>query len=237
MTVTVYSANSRGTADYGWLKTKYSFSFANYHDRNRMGFGALRVLNDDILDANHGFDTHPHANMEIITIVTKGVLSHADSMGHEQTLEPSEVQVMSAGSGLLHSEYNNSTHAVHLFQIWIHPKEKNISPKYGQKKFTLDVASNTLTVVASGDMKDTGLYIHQDAKVLYGVLKEGSKYIQKIPSGSGAFLFCVNGTLLFDMHTLKTRDAAEIRDADSITLTAKEKSTVLLILVPLYSSY
>ena len=134
----IYKAETRGFADHGWLKANHYFSFANYYNPSRMHFGTMRVLNDDIIAPNKGFGTHPHDNMEIVTIPFKGVITHKDNQGHEEEIGKNEIQVMSAGSGILHSEYNNSlTEEINLFQCWIFPREKNVSPRYDQKKFDI----------------------------------------------------------------------------------------------------
>ncbi len=161
-TINFHPANTRGFADHGWLKANHSFSFAGYHDPSRIHFGALRVLNDDIIAGGMGFGKHPHDNMEIITVVLDGALEHKDSMGHTQALYPNEVQVMSAGTGVQHSEYNHSREQnVNVLQLWIFPDKKNVAPRYGQTVFDPAERVNKLqTLVSPIDKTDDGLKIH-----------------------------------------------------------------------------
>ncbi len=184
MKTKIYKASERGTADYGWLKANYSFSFSNYYNPEKVNFGALRVLNDDIIDAGMGFGTHPHDNMEIITIPLQGSLKHRDSMSNKWIpIQTGEVQIMSAGTGVQHSEMNNSpTEFINLFQIWIIPNKQQVQPRYDQKKFEVSARKNKLQVLVSSiDEADNGsLKIHQDAQISRIDLSENSKFNYKL---------------------------------------------------------
>ncbi len=234
MKTLIHLANERGGGDYDWLNTRYSFSFSNYINPKRTGFGKLLVLNDDIVAPSSGFEMHPHSNMEIITIVTEGVLEHKDSEGNRGVVKPGEVQVMSAGSGVYHSEFNQSKEDfVKLFQIWINTKEKGIKPRYDNKKYSKSMLENKLLVVASGENSKKSLYIHQDAFVMLGNFAKGKSFTRKISKGNGLFAFVIEGKLSFGEHLINHRDSIEINDATKAKFTAKEKSKILLIEVPM----
>ena len=163
--MTIHKANTRGYADHGWLKTNHTFSFASYYHENRMNFGMLRVLNDDIVEGGMGFGKHPHNNMEIVSIPLSGALEHKDSMGHIEVIKEGEVQIMSSGTGVLHSEYNHSkTDEVNFLQIWVLPKERNIKPRYEQKNINnADAKNKFLTIVSPDEKDDNAVWINQDA--------------------------------------------------------------------------
>lgn len=220
----IIKSDSRGKTKIDWLNSRHSFSFGEYYSPSRMGFGKLRVLNDDIIAANSGFDTHPHANMEIVTIMLAGELTHTDSMGHTEKLLPNEVQVMSAGSGIMHSEYNYSSKPVHLLQIWIMTKEKNISPRYDQRKFT--VKKNSIQEIVSGQKGKT-LYIHQDASLSIARYDSGTEFSYKVASGRGVYLFVISGEIVIDGETLTDKDAAELTSSFTVAVT-KECEVVLI---------
>ena len=187
----VHKAEERGSMDIGWLKAKYSFSFARYYDPNKQGFGYLRVLNDDIIAAGGGFDTHPHDNMEIITIPFRGALAHKDSSGGEGVITSGEVQIMSAGTGVYHSEKNaSSTNDVNLFQLWIHPKEVDIKPRYDQRKFDLEKNINNLTKIVSPTDKDT-LWINQDAELFLGEFNTDTNITYKTLDGKYSYVYII----------------------------------------------
>ena len=230
-------ADDRGQAEHGWLHTRFSFSFADWYDPSRMGFGVLRVINDDVIDPDSGFDLHPHNNMEIITIVMEGVITHGDSMGNTAEVVAGDVQVMSAGTGVVHSEHNNSlTETLKLFQIWILPNKRNVIPRYDQKSFGTDCQINTLQLLVSPDGRDNSLMIHQDAFVLRGQLSatKTQTYTLKNSSQNGVYLFVIEGTIAIDTHTLNTRDAIAIEDAAAeISFVAHSDATYLLFEVPL----
>jgi redox-sensitive bicupin YhaK (pirin superfamily) len=229
----IHRAKDRGIQDHGWLKAAHSFSFANYHDPGKMHFGLLRVLNDDIVAPGLGFGTHGHDNMEIVTIPLEGILAHKDSLGSEGSIKPGEVQIMSAGTGIRHSEYNgSSTEEVNLLQIWVLPKERNIEPRYDQRSFE-DVAEGFKTLV-SPDKSDDAMWINQDAFFTLGNFTAGkvASYTVKFP-GNGAYVFMIEGSAAIDDFVLNKRDAAGIYDTDKFDVTFKEDTKVLIIEVPM----
>jgi len=236
----IHLANSRGRAEYGWLHSRHSFSFAQYYDPERMGFGKLRVINDDIVAPGAGFGTHGHDNMEIISIPLSGSLRHKDSMGNTHVIEKGEVQVMSAGTGLTHSEYNNSDReAVNFLQIWILPRQLDIEPRYGQKAFAAQSRRNSLqTVVAADDSADKheqAVKINQDAYLLLGNFEAGHKQPYRFENAmNGVYLFVIDGEIDVAGEKLKKRDAMGIFGTDTITITANNDSEVLLIEVPMH---
>lgn len=222
-------SKSRGGGNYGWLKTRYSFNFADYYNPKRTGFGALLVLNDDHIEPNNGFEMHSHENMEIITIVLQGTLVHKDSTGKEARLTPGEVQVMSAGTGITHSEFNQSgTEPVKLLQIWITPKETGIEPRYDQKRII--EADNDLTLIASGSEK--GLYIHQDSRLSIANLDQGKIITYKLPRNNGLFVFVIGGHARVGDDILDERDSICISGEDDIIIEALDRSRILFIEVP-----
>ena len=231
-----HKAESRGRSTYDWLDSKHNFSFAGYSDRERVHFGALRVLNDDIVQPGTGFGRHPHDNMEIISIPIRGKLNHKDSMNHEQTLGEHEVQVMSAGTGLFHSEYNGSdSEEVNFLQLWIYPDTQNVKPVYNQKRFNPDEARNQWQLLVSGvgDSDPNSLKIHQQAKISRTLLDAG-KEIKYQPGRTsyGTFLFNVYGKFLYNDISLNPRDAIGIIGNDVFTLKADEKAYLISIEVP-----
>lgn len=235
MKTIIHREDSRGGANHGWLTTRHSFSFANWHNPERMGFGALRVLNDDQVAAGAGFGEHPHRDMEIITIVTKGAIAHADSIGNSFTVEAGDVQVMSAGTGVRHSEINASkTEGLEFFQIWIEPNELNTAPRYDQKTFGLSgTTPGFTTLVAPSDLEEE-LRIQQDAYVTYGVVEGGAEtaYALKNPA-HGIYVFVISGQITVGDTSLNARDAIGIRDAEEVLFSGQTHSTILIIEVPL----
>jgi redox-sensitive bicupin YhaK (pirin superfamily) len=231
----IHRAQDRGRGEYGWLHTRYSFSFAEWYEPSRMGFGKLRVLNDDIVEANNGFGNHPHDNMEIITIVTEGEVSHKDSMGNTYTVPAGDVQVMSAGTGVVHSEYNNSPDKrLALFQIWIEPKERNIKPRYAQKSFGLGSTRNTLELLAGPTETAGALFINQDAYVLSGHFDAGKTFEYELHSSkNGAYIFVADGLVSVAGEDLGTRDAIGISEELRLSVSCKEASRVFIFEVPL----
>lgn len=230
MNTVYFPANERGSADYGWLKARYSFSFSSWYNPSRVHFGVLRVLNDDIVAGGGGFPEHPHDNMEIITIPLEGALSHKDSTGGSGTISAGDVQVMSAGSGIKHSEFNASqTEQVNLLQIWMFPKEKNIVPRYDQKTFSKEDRINKWqTIVGPG-----ALYIHQDAIFARTALAAGKELAYDAQfAGNGFYLFLIEGSITVNGQTLNRRDAMGISGTPGITIKAEEDAEVLLIEVP-----
>tara|TARA_R110002049_G_scaffold1498_1_gene11583 strand:+ start:7508 stop:8230 length:723 start_codon:yes stop_codon:yes gene_type:complete len=238
MKTIIHKADSRGFANHGWLQANHSFSFANYFDKDKVQFGALRVLNDDMIAPKMGFGTHPHDNMEIITIPLKGVLKHRDSMHNEwQSIESGEVQVMSAGTGLQHSEINGSEDEhLSLFQIWIIPNQRNVEPRYGQKTFDAKDRKNTLqTLVTSIDENHEGsLKIHQDAVISRIDLSEGKSFKYTLKSENhGVYAMTVFGETVINDTVLETRDAIGISETHDFKINAKTDSGILFIEVPL----
>jgi redox-sensitive bicupin YhaK (pirin superfamily) len=231
-----HKAASRGHADHGWLKSDHSFSFANYHNPERMNFGVLRVLNDDIVLPKMGFGTHPHKNMEIISIPLQGALSHKDSMNNIRSIEVGEVQVMSAGTGLSHSEFNDSTtDKVNFLQLWIVPEEQDVVPNYEQKLFDSKGRENKFqTVVSSQDKLVYGsLGIHQQAFIHIGEFSKESIISHKIAAGKGVYVFVIEGDIEVNGEQLYRRDALGVWDTDSIKIVATANSKILLIDVPM----
>jgi hypothetical protein len=237
MTTQLYPSSSRGTADYGWLKANFSFSFGNYHNPNRMQFGMLRVLNDDMIDGGTGFGTHGHANMEIITIPLEGALKHRDSMGNDGIIRFGEVQVMSAGSGIEHSEMNASeTDKTKMLQLWVFPDRENVSPRYDQKSFDIDNQINTfVNIVSPNDMNDgNALWVYQKTFFLLGIFDSNtqSTYTVRIPE-NGVYLFLIEGEIEINNQVLKARDAMGITDFESFEIKVVSKSKILLVEVPM----
>ena len=231
-----HAADKRGHARHGWLDAHHSFSFANWYDPTKVHFGMLRVLNDDVVDGGQGFGKHPHDNMEIITIVLDGKLEHKDSMGHTEQIVPNEVQVMSAGTGVLHSEYNpDPDKKTNLLQTWIFPNKKNVKPRYEQKMFAAEERVNTLQALVSPiDNNDPGLKIHQDAWIYRTTLESGRTLTHSVHSkNNGAYIFVIDGKISVGDQALNKRDALGISDTDSFDIKADEKSDVLIFEVPM----
>ncbi|MGJ8592323.1 MAG: pirin family protein [Aquaticitalea sp.] len=238
MKTIIHKADSRGFADHGWLQANHSFSFANYFDKQKVQFGALRVLNDDVIAPKMGFGSHPHDNMEIITIPLSGSLKHRDNMKDEwQVVEAGEVQIMSAGTGVVHSEINGSNdNYLNLFQIWIIPSKRNVEPRYGQKKFDQADRHNQLqTVVSSIDNPiDGSLLIHQDAKISRLDLIKDKSFDYKLDGRQqGVYVMTIYGKISVNNNTLEQRDAIGIMETDVFTITSNEDSELLLIEVPM----
>lgn len=230
--LTVHRAASRGSGEHGWLSTRHSFSFAGWYDPSRLGFGALRVLNDDKVAAGHGFGAHGHDNMEIVSIVTAGVLAHRDGMGNASSLEAGEVQVMSAGSGIRHSEYNGGNDVLAFFQIWIIPDRTGVAPRYDRRAFP-DAGPGALLLVAPVGHKEA-LHIHQDAYISRLTLDAGHplEYTLK-GSGHGTYFFVVEGSAAIAGEWLGPRDAIGVENADRVALSAGGKTVALAIEVPM----
>lgn len=233
---TIYhAANTRGHANHGWLNSWHTFSFANYYDADRMNFGALRVINDDTVSAGRGFGEHPHANMEIISIPLEGALQHGDSMGNSGTIQKGEVQVMSAGTGVYHSEMNaNIDTEVKFLQIWILPRDKNVEPRYSQKSFLENVKRNEFQQIVSPNADDEGAWIHQDAWFNLANFDNGVKKEYKLnKKGNGVYIFVLEGSAKVGNQELSRRDGLGIYDTDSFILEATEDAEILLIEVPM----
>lgn len=231
----LHKANTRGYANHGWLEARHTFSFANYYNPERVQFGALRVLNDDIIAGGMGFGTHPHDNMEIITIPLEGDLAHKDSMNNAETIKFGDVQVMSAGTGILHSEFNpNADRRTNLLQIWVFPKVRNVTPRYQQ--ITLNVADrkDKLQQILSPNATDDGVWIHQDAWFHMGNLSANTTVDYQLHlKNNGLYIFVIKGTIKVGEQELNARDGYGIWDFDSLTLTATSDAEILTMEVPM----
>jgi quercetin 2,3-dioxygenase len=236
MRMTIHRAGDRGAANHGWLNAKHSFSFAGYHNPDKVHFGALRVLNDDIVAGGGGFPTHPHDNMEIVTIPLTGALQHKDSTGGQGIIQAGDVQIMSAGTGVQHSEFNASaTEAVNLFQCWLFPKERNITPRYDQRSFDAADRINKWQTVVSPVEADNALWINQDARFLLSKLTAGTTLdYNNAFEGNGVYLMVINGTVTVGEQTLSNRDAVGISEADSFSITAGTDAELMAIEVPMF---
>ena len=235
MNTILYPAKERGHVNLGWLDSYHSFSFGQYHDPNKIHFGALRVLNDDSVAGGGGFGAHPHDNMEIVSIPLEGALSHKDSTGNEGVIRKGDVQIMSAGTGLRHSEYNSSaTETAKFLQIWVFPKIENIKPTYGQKTFNLNDRKNNWQTVVSPDTSEQALNINQDARFSLVDLQAGKtiRYDMKWKN-SGLYLFVIEGSVRIEDQLLASRDAVGISDAEKVNIQANSNSQLLAIEVPM----
>jgi len=231
----LFKAADRGSADYGWLKPNYYFSFSQYHSPSKVHFGLLRVLNDDFIAGGGAFPTHPHDNMEIVTIPFSGALQHKDSTGGQGIIKAGDVQIMSAGSGVQHSEANASKiDPVTLFQIWVFPKVDNIKPRYDQKTYDVNDRINKWQTVVSPVEADKALWINQDARFSLTKLEAGKTldYTNAF-KGNGVFLVAINGSVKVDNTVLNKRDAVGISAADNFSITATEDAELLAIEVPM----
>jgi hypothetical protein len=230
-----HASSTRGEANHGWLHAKHSFSFANYFDPKRIQFGALRVLNDDIIAPGMGFGSHPHDNMEIITIPLEGALEHKDSMDNIGVIEADEIQVMSAGTGVYHSEYNkNKDKQVKVLQLWILPNEKNVTPRYDQKSIKDLKKPNTLYPIVTPDPNGPAMWIHQDAWFHMGDFNQSTEIEYKInKAGNGVYVFLIEGSAEIAGEAIKKRDALGIWETDNFILKMASNSRILLIEVPL----
>ncbi len=225
--ITLRKASERGRGDYGWLDANYSFSFAGYQDAAHMGFRSLRVLNEDRVAPGKGFPTHPHRDMEILTYVIEGNLEHSDSMGNGSVIKAGEFQRMTAGSGVTHSEFNQSADdSLHLLQIWITPSDTGLTPGYEQRRF--DDRRNVLRLVAATDGRDGSLTIHQDVSVYSTVLDAGVSLEHTLGAGRHAWAQVVRGSLQVNGLSMSAGDGARLNDEEPITLSANEEAELLL---------
>ncbi|WP_201625508.1 pirin family protein [Psychrobacter immobilis] len=233
---TIYhAADSRGDANHGWLKSKHTFSFANYHNPERMGFGALRVINDDFVIGGQGFGKHSHRDMEIISIPLSGKLGHGDNIGNNGIIETGEIQVMSAGTGITHSEMNgDDTEAVKFLQIWVIPNKMNVEPRYQQIRMDDILKPNEFNQVLSPNADDAGVWIHQDAWFSMGDFDKGitQTYELKNPH-NGVYIFVISGKVVVNGNTLDTRDGLGVWDTKNFTMDVEEDAKVLLMEVPM----
>ena len=235
MNTTKYASDSRGKANYGWLKTRYSFSFAEYYDASRVRFGVLRVLNDDEVAGGEGFGMHPHDNMEIITIPLEGKLQHKDSMGNTSVIESGEIQVMSAGTGIMHSEFNPDPEIpVKLLQIWVFPDVKNHTPRYQQAKIDTEALKNRLHTIVSPETGNGTVWIHQNAFFSLGEAEFNQtwRYVLN-DKNNGIYIFVIEGSAKIDEMQLHRRDAAGITDTSSVEIDVEGGTRLLLMEIPM----
>ena len=237
MITKIYKSNLRGTADFGWLKANFSFSFGNYYNSEQIQFGMLRVLNDDTIAAGAGFGTHPHANMEIITIPLEGGLKHKDSMGNEGVIRFGEVQVMSAGTGIQHSEMNASLEVqAKTLQLWVFPDRENVIPRYDQKSFDIENQINTFVNIVSPYDKNNGnaLWVYQQTFLNLGIFEKNTFVIYKVNNAdNGVYLFLIEGEIEVNNQILNTKDAMGIIDFEEFEIKINSKAKILLVEVPM----
>lgn len=227
--IKIRRSDERGKANYGWLDTNYTFSFSDYYDRNFMGFRSLRVINEDFIEANQGFPTHGHRDMEILTYVVKGELSHKDSMGNGETIRPHEVQRMTAGTGILHSEYSSPTDKTHLLQIWILPEENDLTPSYEQTFFAPEDKKGKLKLVASRAGTDGSVTIHQDVALYSSILAKDETVKHELAQNRHAWIQIVNGELALNGEILTQGDGAAISDETLLKIKSLTDETEFLL--------
>lgn len=233
---TVYhSSASRGSADHGWLKSRHTFSFADYYDPNRMNFGLLRVINDDHVAAGMGFGTHPHRDMEIISLPLSGDLAHRDSMGNGSIIRNGDIQVMSAGTGITHSEMNpNADQDVKFLQIWVLPREKGVEPRYQQIRIADQAKADDFQQILSPNLNDEGVWIHQDAWFALARFSDGIQKTYRIKQqGNGVYAFIIKGSAEIAGQTLNERDGLGVWETDEISIAATSYAEILLMDVPM----
>lgn len=237
MTTKIYNSNLRGTADFGWLKANFSFSFGNYYNPEQIQFGMLRVLNDDTIAAGTGFGTHPHANMEIITIPLEGGLKHQDSMGNEGVIRFGEVQVMSAGTGIQHSEMNASQEVqAKTLQLWVFPDREDVTPRYDQKSFDIENQINTFVNIVSPNDKNNGnaLWVYQQTFFNLGIFEKNTSTIYKVNNAeNGVYLFLIEGEIEVNNQILNAKDAMGIVNFEEFEIKINSKAKILLVEVPM----
>ena len=227
--IDVIRSESRGAADHGWLKSRHTFSFADYHNPSMMGFASLRVVNEDWIEPGQGFGTHPHRDMEIVTYMIDGALEHKDSMGNGSVIRPGELQRMTAGTGIMHSEFNHSTEeSAHLLQIWILPERNGLEPGYEQKLFPSEEKKNRWRVVASPNGRDDSLTIHQDVELLSTELDADARLDYAFNNGRRGFLQVVSGAIEVDGEQLTAGDAVAMQEHELLSILAIERSELLL---------
>ncbi|MBP6235047.1 MAG: pirin family protein [Saprospiraceae bacterium] len=233
--IVLHKADTRGHANHGWLDSHHTFSFANYYNPDRMHFGVLRVLNDDVVSGGMGFGRHPHDNMEIISIPLEGDLEHQDSMGNTTVIRNGDIQVMSAGTGIQHSEKNkNQDKKVKFLQIWVFPNKRNVTPRYDQLTLKAEDRHNKLQQVLSPNVDDEGVWIHQDAWFHLGTLDKGNKQNYQIrKKGNGVYAFIISGEVTIAGQPLAARDGLGLWDIDQIDIVADSNTEILLMEVPM----
>jgi redox-sensitive bicupin YhaK (pirin superfamily) len=227
--IKIRRSNKRGSANYGWLDTHYTFSFADYYDPQFMGFRNLRVINEDFIEPDQGFPKHGHRDMEIITYMIDGELSHRDSMGNGETIRPNEVQRMTAGTGILHSEYSSPTDRTHLLQIWILPEKNGLTPSYEQKLFAPEEKHGKLRLVASRGGDDGSVSINQDVKLFASVLDNENKVAHELAAGRHAWIQLISGSVDVNGQLLEPGDGAAISDESKLTIRALEDNSEFLL--------
>jgi len=227
--IEIIPADSRGAADHGWLKAKHSFSFADYHDPERMGFGSIRVINEDRIEPSQGFGTHPHKDMEIVTYIINGALEHKDSMGNGSVIRAGDVQRMTAGTGVRHSEFNHSeSEAVHLLQIWILPQELSLQPGYEQEHFDREDKLNQWRLIASSDGRNSSMRVHQAVDLYASVLEAGIQLQHSFASGHSGYLQIVSGTMIANGEQLEAGDGAAINDENELMVESASEAEAIL---------
>ena len=227
--IKIRRSNERGHADHGWLDTRYTFSFSDYYDPAFMGFRDLRVINEDYIEPGQGFPKHGHRDMEIITYVISGELSHRDSMGNGETILPNEVQRMTAGTGVLHSEYSSPTDKTHLLQIWILPEKQRLTPDYEQKNFPQEEKRGKLRLVASRGGDDGSVHINQDVKLYASILSDGEQVSLDLDKGRHAWIQVISGSLDINGERLEAGDGAAISDETALQIKAEADNTEFLL--------
>jgi redox-sensitive bicupin YhaK (pirin superfamily) len=231
--INIIKSESRHHQDFGWLDARWHFSFSDYHDPANINWSALRVFNDDVIRGGGGFDAHPHRDMEIVTYVIDGELAHSDNLGHGDVIRPGEVQVMSAGKGIVHAEFNNSKEKpVHLLQLWIMPRTRGLPPRWEQKPFTKDERTNRLLAVASASGADGAMTIDQDATIYVSSLGSGRELKHESAPGRHAYLFAISGALKVNGRNLHAGDQARIRDETTLSIQAEKDSELILLDLP-----
>jgi redox-sensitive bicupin YhaK (pirin superfamily) len=227
--IEIIPADTRGAADHGWLKAKHSFSFADYYDPERMGFGSIRVINEDRIEPSKGFGTHPHNDMEIVTYIIDGALEHKDSMGNGSVIRAGDVQRMTAGTGVRHSEFNHSENdVVHLLQIWILPQELSLQPGYEQQHFSREDKLNQWRLIASSDGREASVHVHQAVDLYASVLEGGSKLQHSFGSGRSGYLQIVSGTVTANGEQMSAGDGATIENLEELTVEAIDEAEAVL---------
>jgi redox-sensitive bicupin YhaK (pirin superfamily) len=227
--INIRRSNERGHANHGWLDTRFSFSFADYYDPSFMGFRDLRVINEDVIEADQGFPTHGHRDMEIITYVINGEVSHRDSMGNGETVKQNEVQRMTAGTGVLHSEYSSPTEKTHLLQIWLLPEKKNLQPGYEQKIFSEEEKRGALKLIASRGGDDDSIHINQDVKLYASILNSGETASLDLASDRHAWVQLISGSLDVNGEKLETGDGAAISNERTLAFKGLSNKTEFLV--------
>jgi quercetin 2,3-dioxygenase len=227
--ITVRKSAERGAANHGWLDTRFTFSFAEYYDPRFMGFRDLRVINEDIIEPAQGFPQHGHRDMEIVTYMISGELAHRDSMGNADTIRPNEVQRMTAGKGVLHSEYSSETERTHLLQIWILPEASRLTPGYEQKAFPPEEKRNRLRLIASRGASDGSVHINQDVKVYASVLENGKSVSMDLASGRHAWIQLISGSIDVNGTVLQAGDGAGISDEASLVISSQADASEFLL--------